>query len=222
MMAPGWDVALFRAIHHGMHHPILDPVMKALTDPGVWKFPLFALAATLFLTRGRRGATALAALVLTVTVSDQATSRVLKPFFHRPRPSVALADTRPLLGVRHTWAFPSSHAMNFFAAAPLVAEAFPAAGPAYLVLAGAVAFSRVYVGDHWPSDVVVGALLGSCIGWLGRRALRRAGVTWERRAARAAGASTAAVSPAATSAVVPSMGAPPASGGGAGDPSAGP
>lgn len=87
-MAPGWDVALFRAIHHGLHHPLLDPLMKALTDPGAWKIPLFALAAALFLARGRRGAAALLALVLTVAVSDQVTSRALKPFFHRQRPSV--------------------------------------------------------------------------------------------------------------------------------------
>ncbi len=200
-MAPGWDAALFRAVHQGLHHPLLDPVMKALTDPGVWKYPLFALGAALFLARGRRGAAALLALVLTVAVSDQVTSRALKPFFHRLRPSVELPDARPLFGVRHTWSFPSSHAMNFFAAAPLVGEAFPAAGPAYLALAAAVAFSRVYVGDHWPSDVVVGALLGSCIGWLGRRALRRAVATWGRREA-----------PSAT----------PGRGGGEGGPSAGP
>lgn len=180
-MAPAWDVALFRAIHHGLHHPLLDPLMKMLTDPGVWKAPLFTAAAALFLARGRRGVMALGALVLTVALSDQVNSRGLKPLFRRERPSVALADTKPLFGVRHTDSFPSSHAVNFFAAAPLVREAFPAAGAAYLVLASAVAFSRVYVGDHYPSDVIVGALLGTVIGWLGRKALRRALATWERR-----------------------------------------
>jgi len=105
-MAPGWDVALFRAIHHGLHHPLLDPLMKALTDPGVWKVPLFTVAAALFLGRGRRGVTALAALVLTVALSDQVTSRALKPLFRRDRPSVELADTKPLFGVRHTDSFP--------------------------------------------------------------------------------------------------------------------
>jgi undecaprenyl-diphosphatase len=186
-MAPGWDVALFRAIHHGLHHPLLDPLMKALTDPGVWKAPLFTIAAALFLGRGRRGVTALAALVLTVALSDQVTSRALKPLFRRERPSVELADTKPLFGVRHTNSFPSSHAVNFFAAAPIVCEAFPSANVAYLLLASAVAFSRVYVGDHYPSDVIVGALLGTAIGWLGRRALRRALATWERRRAAATG-----------------------------------
>ncbi len=181
MTALGWDVALFRAVHHGLRHPLLDPVMKALTDPGVWKVPLFGLAAALLLGRGRRGAAALLALVLTVTVSDQLNNRALKPLFRRPRPSVALADTRPLFGVRHSYSFPSSHAVNFFAAAPLVREAFPGGGVVYLVLASAVALSRVYVGDHYPSDVAVGALLGTWVGWLGRKALRRGLATWEKR-----------------------------------------
>ena len=48
-MAPSWDVAVFRAIHHGWHHPALDPAMKALTDVGPWKLPLLALMAILIL-----------------------------------------------------------------------------------------------------------------------------------------------------------------------------
>lgn len=176
-MAPGWDVALFRAVHHGLHHPALDPVMKALTDPGPWKVPGFLLGAALFLSRGRRGAGLLLACLLTVATADQVTNRALKPLFARHRPSVELADARPLFGVRRTWSFPSSHAVNFFAAGPLVLEAFPRFGGAYFVVAGAVALSRVYVGDHYPSDVLAGAALGLWIGWLGRKALRRASVS---------------------------------------------
>src|SRR6266850_7171381 len=124
-MAPAWDTALFRLIHHGLRHPALDPVMKALTDPGRWTIPLFSLAAVIMLTRRRRGLIALIVLALTVTASDQLSSKVLKPIFHRPRPSVELADTRPLFGVRHSYSLPSSHATNFFAAAPVVSALFP-------------------------------------------------------------------------------------------------
>ncbi len=172
-MAPSWDSGLFRAIHHGWHHPALDPVMKALTDPGPWKLPIFALAAGLFLRGGRRGAIALLTLALTVAASDQLSSKVLKPMFHRQRPSVALADARPLFGIRHSYSFPSGHATNFFAAAPIVGTVFPHAAAAYVGLAAAVSLSRIYVGDHYPSDVIAGAILGILIGLLGRIAFLR-------------------------------------------------
>lgn len=168
-----WDPALFRAIHLGLHHPALDPVMKALTDPEEWKIPILVGAAALFLTKRARGALALLVLVLTLAVSDQLSAKVIKPIVKRPRPSVVLADSRPLFGVRRSYAFPSVHAVNFTAAVPIVATIFPAGAIPCAALAALVCFSRVYVGDHWPSDVIGGALLGLALGLLGRRAFLR-------------------------------------------------
>lgn len=173
-MSPAhWDAALFRLIHHGMHQPWLDPVMMWLTDPGPWKIPILALTGLLFLLRGRRGVLGVLVLALTLTVSDQLSSHVLKKMFRRMRPSEALADTNPLFGVRRTHSFPSTHAVNFFAGAPVIAAVFPGAAIAAYSLAGAVSFSRVYVGDHYPFDVLAGAGLGIFLGLLGRKAWRR-------------------------------------------------
>jgi undecaprenyl-diphosphatase len=60
----------------------------------------------------------------------------------------------------HDGAFPSGHAATSFAGATLLSFAFPKLAPYLYVLAAAVAFSRVYVGVHYPLDIVGGAVLG--------------------------------------------------------------
>jgi undecaprenyl-diphosphatase len=176
-----WDAAIFRAIHLGWHRGWLDAPMMFLTDPGAWKLPILFAAGACFLLRGLRGAVALGVLALTLTASDQLSSHVLKPLVHRTRPSVALADSKPLFGRRRSYSFPSTHAANFTAAAPVLATAFPAAAVPYAVLASLVCLSRVYVGDHYPGDVLGGAALGLLLGWLGRVALLRLWATIDRR-----------------------------------------
>jgi undecaprenyl-diphosphatase len=174
MTPADWDAAIFRAIHHGMHQPWLDPVMVALTDPGPWKIPLLVLIGALFLLRGRPGMIGVVVLALTIAAGDQLSSHVLKPIFRRVRPSKELADTLPLFGVRNSYSFPSTHAVNFFAAAPVLSAVFPQATVFAYAAAAVVSFSRIYVGDHYPFDVLGGALLGLTLGFLGRKAYRRA------------------------------------------------
>jgi len=168
-----WDPAVFRAIHLGLHHPALDPIMMALTSPGRFKIPLLVLVGALFLTQRVRGVVALLVLALTLAVSDQVSAKVIKPIVKRTRPSVVLADSRPLFGVRRSWSFPSVHAVNFSAAVPIVATVFPAATIPAVVVTALVCLSRIYVGDHWPSDVVGGIALGIGLGLLGRKAFLR-------------------------------------------------
>lgn len=101
--------------------------------------------------------------VLLAAVSARWFGAVLKELIERPRPSVVLDD----LTVRsqlHNFAYPSGHAAVAFALAQTTA---PLVGPRRWVLfavAGAVAVSRLYVGVHWPTDLIGGAALGVIVG----------------------------------------------------------
>ncbi len=109
---------------------------------------------------------------------------VLKLYFARPRPFLAVADIHSLLGHASDASFPSGHALRAFAAAACLAASPWVCAPGQrswkhrlvtitYVFAGLVCFSRLYLGQHYPSDVFAGALLGSVIGILGERLTKK-------------------------------------------------
>jgi len=90
-------------------------------------------------------------------------SLALRQLIGRDRPPLVYPLPKPLVHTPGTGAFPSGHASVSFACATVIAWASPRlALPAY-VLAAAIAFSRVYVGVHWPLDVLGGAALGTLV-----------------------------------------------------------
>ena len=105
-------------------------------------------------------------------------SGIIKPIVGRPRPPVRLTAPGPLIGVPHGGSFPSGHATTSFACATVLTAYAPRLAPLWVVLACAVAYSRVYVGVHYPLDVVAGAALGTLVA-LGVLAM------WRRYAATA-------------------------------------
>jgi undecaprenyl-diphosphatase len=92
-----------------------------------------------------------------------ASSLLLKRAFGVERPSERYAEPEPLVMAPTDLSFPSGHATTSFAAAALIAGAAPALAVPLYALAAAVAFSRVYVGVHYPLDLVGGALLGLAV-----------------------------------------------------------
>jgi undecaprenyl-diphosphatase len=109
--------------------------------------------------------------VIAVALADWSATGI-KALVDRPRPTDRYAEPKALVPVPHDAALPSGHAATSFAAATMLSFAFPPLAPALLLLAAAVAFSRVYVGVHYPLDIVAGAALGALIAIALRRLVR--------------------------------------------------
>ena len=114
----------------------------------------------------KRGIVAVLLLFITIAVSDQISSTIIKNAIGRIRPCIELENVRLLIGCGPGKSFPSSHAVNNFAAATLLAFFFRKAMPYLMVFASLQAFSRVYVGVHYPSDIIGGAVIGWGISFL--------------------------------------------------------
>jgi len=127
------------------------------------------LALVLSAVYRRRGALLLT--VVAIVVADVLTMAI-KPLVERPRPFVRYPEPATLVRHPTDYSFPSGHAATSFAAATILSFAFPRWAPAFLVLAAAVAFSRVYVGVHYPLDVIGGAALGVLVATALRRLVR--------------------------------------------------
>jgi undecaprenyl-diphosphatase len=171
------DREIFLLVNRAWTHPVLDAVMIGVTDFDLWRVPLIVLLFAL-LARGRTETrVAILFAVLAVALTDQLVSSGIKSVIHRARPFEVIAEARKLVDA-HDQSFPSAHAANTFAAGVFLALRFRRMRP-ILILPALVAYSRVYVGVHYPSDVVAGAALGALVGG-GFVALERAVRTWRR------------------------------------------
>ena len=102
-------------------------------------------------------------LLVLVLASDfvaDGLSLALRQAIGRDRPPLVYPEPKALVAVPHTGAFPSGHASSAFACAVVLAWASPRLRVPAFALAAAIAWSRVYVGVHWPLDVLGGAILG--------------------------------------------------------------
>jgi undecaprenyl-diphosphatase len=153
----GLDQRLEQWIVHHRGEPF-DSIFVALSRIGtyglVWIF-LAALAAWLW-----RKPVVLPVVVISDILAE-ALSDLSKLITDRPRPPVRYPDPAPLVHIPHTPSFPAGHAATSFACAATLARFAPRRVAVVLyVLAALIAYSRVYVGVHYPLDVIGGAVLG--------------------------------------------------------------
>ena len=160
------DHQLFHFINQDVANPILDFICPIWRSKSTW-FPFYALGAVYLLKKNRKQALLLIAVAaLAILISDQS-SNLIKHFIHRQRPcNIGIA--RLLLDhCSNGFSFTSNHAANHFVLAVLLSVVFRKSKWLIAVLlfwASGVAFSQVYVGVHYPADVMAGAMLGASIG----------------------------------------------------------
>ncbi|MFQ5441403.1 MAG: phosphatase PAP2 family protein [Thermodesulfobacteriota bacterium] len=155
-----FDASLFHIINRGLSNPFFDFLMPFITDKSHLVFVILAAALLVFFKGRRRDVRGLVLVLVTVLVSDFFSS-TFKNVFLRVRPCHGLEDVLLLVGCGGSYSMPSGHATNIFAAMVLLSTRYKKFTPLFLLLAAAVAYSRVYVGVHYPLDVIAGAALGT-------------------------------------------------------------
>ena len=153
------DYNLLIQIHSVTQNSFLDSVMpyiSAMGDMGaIWiLFSLILLANKKY---RMVGIMCLAALLLTATIGEG----VLKNLMQRPRPFVLYPSIQPIIPKPPSFSFPSGHTGSSFAAATVIARNLKKAALPAFALAAAIAFSRLYLMVHYPSDILGGILIGT-------------------------------------------------------------
>src|SRR5262245_26674114 len=156
----GWDECIFRLLNGNWLNPILDRLLPFVTDAGNFILPFVAVALVIVLVGRVRGLRFLVLAVVSVVVADAIGTHIFKYSFLRARPCIALADVRLLVGCTTLPSFPSNHAVNASVLATLTSLYMPKLWLPATALAILVGYSRVYVGVHYPLDVLAGSMLG--------------------------------------------------------------
>lgn len=165
-----WDIQLF-LFFNGFHSPFMDSVMLVITHKYTWVPLYLAIAAYLFYRYKLKSALFLfLGFILLVVLTDQTSVHLFKNVFERLRPS----HNPDLEGLAHIpgskggkFGFVSSHATNVFGLAVLSALLFKhrAYGIFIFIWAAVVSYSRIYLGKHYPGDILGGAAWGSLLAY---------------------------------------------------------
>ncbi|MEA2030076.1 MAG: phosphatase PAP2 family protein [candidate division Zixibacteria bacterium] len=158
------DTAIFLFLNVTISNPVTDAVMPVITSDLLLRVS-YGLAMLGLLWKGNARLRWMVLFsMFTLLVADQVSSHFLKPLIARPRPCHVLSDINLLVNCGAGYALPSSHATNAFAQAALFSLTVKQTKWYLWAVASLIAISRIFVGVHYPFDVLGGALVGLAVG----------------------------------------------------------
>jgi undecaprenyl-diphosphatase len=159
----GLDQRLFVTLRTRWHPRSVERVVALFSVTGNWGLFWVALAAAMWLAGASYGRGMFLSVVVFIYLT-LIVNFLVKVIVRRERPAAADELLRPLVDVPTSLSFPSSHAAMSFAAASVMSFYHPAMLPVFYILALVMSWTRVYVGVHYPSDVVAGTVVGLLAG----------------------------------------------------------
>ena len=159
------DQNILNRIWDKHHTPRLTAVMSFFSHPPYWRHLVFIVILTSLILGTFQTRLQIGLLLLAITLSDQ-TCNLIKAFVKRVRPNGPYSTEGNFWKKLGHYSFPSSHSANNFCTVVLTFHWWPPLGIFFCFWALAVASSRVYLRNHYPSDVAIGGLIGIVYGIL--------------------------------------------------------
>jgi len=162
------DIKIFEYINGNHSIPGLDTLMLVISNDRLWVVVSVICIGYGFIRGWTDFVYKVTSIIITISLTDLAAYRILKPYFARPRPCYAFPDLVQLVpgGCGSPYGFPSNHASN---AAAVAVAVLLLAGPRiarwFFALALIVGISRVYLGVHYPGDVLAGFVFGAVMAY---------------------------------------------------------
>jgi len=152
------DMGILQFINNNLQNPILDKLMPSVTSLGDGGMIWILISIILMLSKKYRrvGVLSILALILSTVTGEL----ILKNLIQRPRPFYEFPNIQLLIDKPGSYSFPSGHTASSFAVAGVIGVLIKKYRISIMILAGIMAFSRLYLFVHYPTDILGGIILG--------------------------------------------------------------